>query len=187
MNVSFTPREVSELSGTPRWTVEKAIEQGVLTPAHARLRRHRRQRLLPLYAIAYVRVIDGIDLGLSKPMKKRLADGLSKLDVQAFANARIEITPAVELDLGRLVGDAMTRAHAYGLARDALIVEDGEAPGGERVIKGVGVSVYALASRALKARRLADLRNEYPDLPEGAIEAAQIYARAHPRLGRRPA
>lgn len=183
--LGLTPREVSELAGAPHWTVEKAIEQTVLVPDHGQRAGRKRRRLLPLHAVAYVRVVAGVDLRLSIRMKRRLVSRLSGLAAEDFGQARVELAPAVELDLGRLVGDTMMRAQAYALARDAMIVED-ETGAGEPVVRGLGLSVYALAARAGRAGGAGRLRSDYPELPEAAVEAALIYARAHPPLGRRP-
>ena len=184
--VEFTPREVAELSGTPKWAIEKAIEQNVLAPVHGKRGRRKRRRLLPLYAVAYVKVVDGVDLRMDVRMKRRLASHLARLDPHEFPGARIELAPAVELDVGRLVGDAVQRAEAYGAMRDAMIVEDEAAPGGDPTLRDTQVSVYALAERIADGETLADIQADYPDTPRAAIEAALIYARAHPPVGAPP-
>jgi uncharacterized protein (DUF433 family) len=184
--VEFTPREVAELSGTPKWTVEKAIEQNVLAPVHGKRGRRKRRRLLPLYAVAYVKVVDGVDLRMDVRMKRRLASQLARLDAHEFSRTRIELAPAVELDVGRLVGDAVQKAEAYGAVRDAMIVEDDTVPGGDPVLRDTHASVYALAERIADGETLADIQADYPSTPKAAIEAALIYARAHPPVGAPP-
>jgi uncharacterized protein (DUF433 family) len=181
----FTPREVAELSGAPQWTVEKAIEQNVLAPVHGKRGRRKRRRLLPLYAIAYVKVIEAMRLRMDVRMKRRLASQLAGLDLDAFATSRVELAPALELDVGRLVGDTVRRAKAYGALRDAMIVEDERAPGAP-TIGAAHISVHALADRIDHGEALADLQAEFPDLPGPAIEAAVIYAHAHPPVGAPP-
>lgn len=186
VNVEFTPREVAELSGTPKWTIEKAIEQNVLAPEHGKRGRRKRRRLLPLYAVAYVKVVDGVDLRMDLPMKRRLAAMLARLDTHEFGRTRIELAPAVELDVGRLVGDAVQRAEAYGVVRDAMIVEDEGVPGADPTIRDSRISVYALADRIAEGERVADIQADYPGLSKPVIEAAVIYARAHPPVGAPP-
>lgn len=186
MNVEFTPREVAELSGTPKWTIEKAIEQNVLAPEHGKRGRRKRRRLLPLYAVAYVKVVDGVDLRMDLPMKRRLASMLARLDTHEFSRSRIELAPAVELDVGRLVGDAVQKAEAYGAVRDAMIVEDEGVPGADPTIRDSHVSVYALAERIAEGDRISDLQADHPGLSKAVIEAAVIYARAHPPVGAPP-
>ena len=186
MFVEFTPREVAELAGSPKWAVEKAIEQNVLEPAHGKRGRRKRRRLLPLHAIAYVKVVDGIDLRMDVRMKRRLAAQLAQLETAEFSKARLELAPGLELDVGRLVGDAVRKAEAYGAVRDAVIVEDELNPGGDPMVRGTDLSVYALADRMSECETTMNLRNEYPSLSRDAIDAALIYARAHPPVGAPP-
>ncbi len=184
--VEFTPREIAELAGSPKWAVEKAIEQNVLEPAHGKRGRRKRRRLLPLHAVAYVKVVDGIDLRMDVQMKRRLAAQLAQLETKEFSRARLELAPGLELDVGRLVGDAVCRAEAYGEVRDAVIVEDEANPGGDPMVRGTDLSVYALADRMTETETTTSLRAEYPTLSRDAIEAAMIYARAHPPVGAPP-
>ena len=143
-------------------------------------------RSLPLYAVAYVKVVEGVDLRMDLPMKRRLASQLARLDPHEFIMSRIELTPGVELDVGRLVGDAVLRAKAYGAVRDAMIVEDEAAPGGDPVLRHTRISVYALAERIADGETMADILADHPSLSRAAIEAALIYARAHPPVGAPP-
>jgi uncharacterized protein (DUF433 family) len=184
--VEFTPREVAELSGTPKWTIEKAIEQSVLSPIHGRRGRRKRRRLLPLYAVAYVKVIDGVELRMDIRMKRRLASQLARLETEEFRHSRIALAPAVELDVGALVGDAVEKAEAYGAVRDAMIVENEDDPAGDPVLRDTQVSVYALADRVADGEGLAEIAAELPGVPRAAIDAALIYARAHPPVGAPP-
>ena len=186
MTNEFTPQEVADLAGAPRWTVEKAIEQNVLAPDHGKRGGRRRRRLLPLYAVAYVKIINRVKLRLDLQMKRRLARVLEALGARDFRATRIELTTAVELDVGRLVGDAVDRAERYGAERDARIVECGGQTKGEPFIRGSGVSVYALAERLAGGQSVTDIQIDHPELSCAAIEAADIYARAHPPLGAPP-
>ena len=124
---TLTLREVAELSGAPKRIIEKAIEEHVLVvrvrPA-AGATRHAR-RMLPTHAVAYVAIITKLDLRLTTTVKKRLAHRLARLPAADVRTARIELSPAVELDVGRLVGDAMDRA-----VRDRTIVIDEAIKGG---------------------------------------------------------
>jgi hypothetical protein len=192
VSIEFTPREVTELAGTPQWAVEKAIEQNVLTLGHGPRGRRKRSRLLPLYAVAYVKVVDSVELRMDLKMKRRLAAMLAKLEGGQFASARLELAPAVEVDVGRLVGDAVRRAEAYGEVRDATIVEDDGEPRRDPFIRDSQLSVYDLAERLAGGESIAGIRADHPTLSQAEIETAAIYARAHPpvgappRIGRRP-
>ena len=70
-------------------------------------------RLLPLHAVVYASLVSRIDLKLTPAHKKRLYQGLARLGPRDMHNARIELAPAVEIDVGRLVGNVLERAERY--------------------------------------------------------------------------
>jgi uncharacterized protein (DUF433 family) len=183
---TLTPREVAELSGVPKHIVEKAIEEGVLrVHTHARhgITRHAR-RMLPIHAVAYASVMKKLDLKLTAAHKKRLANKLAQLRPTKIRTARVELAPAVEINVGRLVGDAVDRAERYRVSRDASIVIDGEIKGGTPVIRGTRVTVYSVLGRVEHGETIDDILGDNPDLSREAVETAVIYARTHPLMGR---
>lgn len=123
---TLTTREVAELAGTPKRVVDKAIQEQVLTvrrpPARAGGRRS--PSLLPPYAVAYAAVMAKLDLKLTKAHKKRLLSKLARLQPAEITTARLELAPAVEVDVGRLIGDVMARTEHYRQARDKFIAQD---------------------------------------------------------------
>jgi uncharacterized protein (DUF433 family) len=183
---TLTPREVAELSGVPKHIVEKAIEEGVLrvrTRASHPVTRHAR-RMLPIHAVAYASVIRKLDLKLTAVHKKTLASKLAQLRPTMIRTARLELAPAVEINVGRLVGDAVDRAERYRLVRDVSIVIDEEIKGGTPVIRGTRVTVYSVLGRAEHGETIDDILRDNPDLSREEIETAVIYARTHPLMGR---
>jgi uncharacterized protein (DUF433 family) len=185
-DAAFTPREVAELSGAPKRAVEKAIEEGVLRVRLARgwsANGHARRRL-PTHAVAYAAILTKLDLKLSIAHKKRLFFRLARIRPPDISRARIELAPAVEIDVGRLIGDTMTRAERYRAARDALIEVDQEIMGGTTVIRGTRMTVYSVLGRIEHGDSVDDILAENPDLSREAMEAAIIYARTHPLMGR---
>ena len=183
---TLTPREVAELSGAPKRVIEKAIEERVLRVrfrAAQTTTRHTR-RMLPTHAVAYAAIIMKLDLKLTAAHKKRLLVRLAHLRPSEVRKARVELAPAVEIDIGRLVGDLMDRAEKYRTARDALIVIDKEIKGGTAVIRGTRMTVYSVLGRVEHGETIDDILADNPDLPRGAVEAAIIYARTHPLMGR---
>lgn len=183
---TLTPGEVAELSGAPKRIIEKAIEERVLS---VRLRSsrdapRRRRRMLPTYAVAYAAIVKKLDLKLTSAQKKRLITKLADLKPAAIRTARVELVPAVELDVGRLVEDVMDRAERYRITRDASIVSDEAIKGGTPVIRGTRMTVHSVLGRIEHGETVDDILNENPDLSREAIEAAVIYARTHPLIGR---
>lgn len=183
MTAQFTPREVAELSGAARSTVEKAIEEKILSPRMIR-RGRRERRVLPAHAVAYMKIVGALRYRMDRAMKRRLAAQLAKLRSADLDAMRFELEPAVEMDIGRLVGDVLERAETYGDARDRLIVEDENLLGGTPVIRGTRLSVYAVLGRVKDGDSVENILSDYPGLAREAVEAAVIYARAHPLVGR---
>src|SRR5216683_1905449 len=183
---TLSPREVAELSGAPKRAIEKAIEERVLSVRLASLRGAPRgaRRMLPVYAVAYAALVKNLGLKLTSAQKKRLIAKLAQLEPTAMCRARVELIPAVEIDVGRLVGDVMDRAERYRVARDASIVIDEAIKGGTPVIRGTRMTVYSVLGRIEHGETVDDVLNDNPDLSREAIEAAIIYARTHPLIGR---
>jgi uncharacterized protein (DUF433 family) len=181
----LTPHEVAELSGAPKRLVEKAIEERILSP-RSRLSpgMRRARRMLPVYSVAYAAAVKGLDLNLTLKHKKRLARIIADTPTEALAKARAVIAPAVEIDLGRLVGDVVAKTEKYRTARDAFIVADEAIKGGTPVIRGTRMTVYSILGRVDHGDTIDDILFENPDLTRAAIEAAVIYARTHPLVGR---
>ena len=181
----LTPNEVAELSGASKRLVEKAIEERVLSPRSGLAPGARRvRRMLPAYSVAYAAALKGIDLNLSLKHKKRLARIIADTPMKALAKKRAVIAPAVEIDLGRLVGDAVAKTEKYRTARDTFIVADEAIKGGTPVIRGTRMTVYAILGRIEHGDTVEDILSENPDLTRDAVEAAIIYARSHPLVGR---
>lgn len=183
---TLSPREVAELSGAPRHMIEKAIEERVLSvqlpqsPAVSRSAR----RMLPAYAVAYAALVKKLGLKLTKMQKKRLVAKLARVTPTAMRTARVELVPAVEIDVGRLLGDVMGRAEGYRVARDAMIVTDEAIMGGTPVIRGTRITVHSVLGRIEHGETVDDILDDNPDLSREAVEAAIIYARTHPLIGR---
>ena len=182
MDTNFTAREVAELSGASRRTVEKAVEEKIIRPVTARGRS--RRRVLPDHAVAYATIVGKLRTRLDLASKHRLAARLADLRPASIATARFELEPAVEMDLGRLVGDAMARADRYRTARDAYIVSDEGILGGTPVIRGTRISVHSVLGRINDGDRIEDIMADNPAVSPDALDAAVIFARSHPPVGR---
>lgn len=183
---TLTPREVADLSGAPKRVIEKAIEERVLRVRFRGARGPRRtaRRMLPAYAVAYAALITKLDLKLTTAHKKRLLRKLAQLMPAEIRTARVELAPAVEIDVGRLLGDVMDRAERYRVSRDASIVLDEAIKGGTPVIRGTRITVYSMLGRIEHGETVDDILGDNPDLSREAVEAAITYARTHPLMGR---
>jgi uncharacterized protein (DUF433 family) len=178
----LTPSEVAELSGAPRRLIEKAIEERVLSArfGSSPTLNRRVRRLLPTYSVVYAAALKGLGVKLSIAHKKELARAIAERP----RAKRVKVAAAVELDISRLVGDAFERTEKYRAARDAFIVADAEVMGGTPVIRGTRLTVYAVLGRIEHGETVADILFDNPDLTREAIDAAVIFARTHPLVGR---
>jgi uncharacterized protein (DUF433 family) len=109
---------------------------------------------------------------------------LSHIDPADIRTARVELAPAVELDVGRLVGDAMERTERYRTARDAAIVSDAAILCGTPIIRGTRITVYPVLGRFAHGETVDDVPSDNPDLSRDVIEATITDARTHPLMGR---
>ncbi len=183
---NLSPREVAELAGAPKRVVEKAIEEGLLR-VHSRTARgpaRRTRRMLAADAVAYAALITKLDIRLTVAQKKRLLARLSRLRPGEFRKARVEVAPAVEIDVGRLIGDVMEKAERYRANRDAWIAMDEEILGGTPIVRGTRMTVYSVLGRVEHGETVDDILADNPDLSSDAIQAAIVYARTHPLIGR---
>ena len=88
----------------------------------------------------------------------------------------------IMISLGEPVSAAMAGLNKLS---DALyrIVEDPKVRGGFPVVRGTRISIYEIAD-ALSADGLEITLEDFPALSREDVEAAALYARAHPRTGR---
>jgi uncharacterized protein (DUF433 family) len=181
----LTPREVAELADAPRSLVEKAIEHRVLRAVKGRLPSMRREaRLLPVHAVGYAAAMKTIGSRLTVDDKKRVAEGLAKLSRADLRTAEVDLSPALTVRVGELVGDSMERAEHYAAHRDTHIEINDKVMGGTPVIRGTHITVYSVIGRLDHGDRIEDLLEDYPHVSREAFEAAAIYARTHPFVGR---
>jgi uncharacterized protein (DUF433 family) len=175
---------VTELSGTPRHVVEKAIEERVLRVHTSARDGANGRRMLPMHAVVYAMVVSKLDLRLTAAHKKRLFGKLAQLKSADMHKARVELAPAVEIDVGRLVGDVLERAERYRTVRDESIQIDDAIMGGTPIIRGTRMTVYSVLGRIDHGETIDDVLADNPDLSRDTLEAAVTYARTHPLMGR---
>jgi len=176
----LTPNEVAELSGAPKRLIEKAMEERVLSARFAPSPRGRARRMLPAYSVIYAAVIKRLGLKLTIAHKKEIA----RIIARRPRAKRVKLAPAIDIDIGQLAGNAFERTERYRAARDAFILVDPEIMGGTPIIRGTRVTVYAILGRVEHGDSVKDVLSENPALAREAIEAAIIYARTHPLVGR---
>ncbi|KAA5804644.1 DUF433 domain-containing protein [Alkalicaulis satelles] len=181
---NLTLREAAVLAGVPGGDVAKAIEHKVIRPAQGAARMKGGQtRYVSAHDVAYFAAIRRAGLAdLPVRHKKRIA---SRLRAMGPVLAPVEVAEGLILDVDRLAAASYVAALNYARLRDDWIISDPDILGGLPVIRGTRLSVYALAGRLSDGETLDELTGDYPDIPREAFEAAQIFARTHPRRGPR--
>jgi uncharacterized protein (DUF433 family) len=177
----LTPNEVAVLADTPKTVVEKAVEQKVLASAWSA---HAKRRFLPLHAVAVAAAAKSLGRRLTVSDKRLVARKLAGLSPAALKTAKIEIAPSVVLHIGSLTREAIERALRYVAARDSWIETADGVQGGRPVINGTRLTVSAIFGRLSSGDTVDDLMADYPDIPRDAFEAAFIYGKTHPQVGR---
>ena len=175
----LTPNEVAALAETSKPGVEKALEQKVFGAGRGGSR-----RLLPLHAVALAAAVKSFGRRLTVNDKRLVARKLAALSPSALKTAEIEVAPAVVLRVGPLTRHAVERAERYAADRDAFIEVAEGVQGGRPVIKGTRLTVSAIHGRLSSGDTIETLMEDYPDIPRGAFEAALLYAKTHPQVGR---
>jgi uncharacterized protein (DUF433 family) len=103
-------------------------------------------------------------------------------DEPAYARRLRFESGCVAIALGEPVSAAMAGLNKLGNAL-RRIVEDPEVRGGLPVVRGTRISVYEIAD-SLSADGLEATLEDFPNLRREDVEAAELYAKAHPRTGR---
>ncbi len=181
---NLTLHEAAVLAGVPRSHITKAIEHKVITPVPGKARlRGGQTRFVSAHAVAYLAAIRKAGLSDLPLRHKRLI--ANRLRAMGPELTPVEVAEGLVLDVDRLAAQLYAAAMRYSQARDAHIVSDPDILGGLPVIRGTRLSVYAIAGRLSHGETLDELMADYPDIPREAFEAADMFARTHPRRGPR--
>ena len=187
MPAELTINEAAHLAGVSTKLIEKSVESGILRAEKVPdVLTRRLTRRLPLVAVPFLLAINDEwlrDLPIAR--KRRIWAIVSRNRLAAGARlSEVRLNEAITLDLEGMAGDRTRLALAYRLARDAHLVSDETILGGTPVIRGTRLTVYAVLGRLEGDETIDDLREDYPDIPEAAFDAAATYARTHPLRGR---
>lgn len=176
----FTRREAAVLADVSLKAVDKAIEEKVV-----KARRRRAVTLLEGDDVVTIAVIGNAGMPLQRSAKREIRRWVH--DARPHISAKVK-----ELPLGNLIvlrADEHVRLTAkrlesYGKDRERFIESSPDVMSGDPVMAGTRLPVRAVAERINRGDSIAELREDYPDIPRKAFEAARIYAQSHPRRGR---
>jgi uncharacterized protein (DUF433 family) len=187
MPAELTINEAAHLAGVSTRLIEKSVELGILRAEKVTdILTRRLTRRLPLAAVPYLSAINDEWLrDLPVARKRHIWSIVSRNRLAPeMLLAEVRLNDTMTLDLEGLAGVRTRLAYAYRAARDAHLVSDTGILGGTPVIRGTRLTVYSVLGRLDGGDTIADLRQDYPDIPEAALVAAETYARTHPLRGR---
>jgi uncharacterized protein (DUF433 family) len=146
------------------------------------VRRGRRERRLTIPGAVCVKLDRALPNYLPVTVRKSLYRSIARAPQRSIFEVGdgalrhvVDIRP-VEAE----VGQALSR---YRKAM-SLIVEDPDIQAGAATFKGTRLLVRHIASLLKQGVPVAELREDYPRLTEPMIEAAGLFALAHPKRGR---
>lgn len=179
----LTPVEAGMVAGVSVKTVYRAM-RGRLPKAE--IRRRGSQLLLTEAGALCLKLDRELPRGLPAALRRRLLDRARSRGRGRLAEADGVLSYVIDIGtLRRGVSRDLSR-YRSALAR---IVEDPVIQGGAPVFKGTRILVRQIADLLASGETERRLREDYPRLTSGMIEAARIYSAARPARGRprRPA
>jgi uncharacterized protein (DUF433 family) len=112
------------------------------------------------------------------PLRRRIYEHLAK-----GKTGPIKATHAVSVDVMRPIRNVARAMKRYRQLMRHIEVNP-EIQGGEPVIRGTRVTAHTIAEIARQGTPTEEILRHYPALNEEQVEAARLYAKAHPRRGR---
>jgi uncharacterized protein (DUF433 family) len=174
----FTPAEAAAVAEVPMKAVYKTVSERL--PKTSLVHRSGQTYLTP-QAVICIRL--DYELPKDVPVKvRRFVFGKLREGSSHRVEYGSELFSYV-VDAGPTAKTITGRLQRYRRAMK-LVVEDPEIQGGAATFKGTRLLVHHIAGLLEQGVPEAELHEDYPNLTVAMIEAARIYAQAHPRRGR---
>lgn len=171
----ITRNEAVQLSGASATTVNKAIEQRVIT-----IKSVRGASLIDARDVGALALFAGLRFGLPVSHKRRLARWLR----DASSGDEMPLGTGVIVRKAPELEEATENALRYAQLKERFFEASPDRQGGEPVIRRTRVPIRGLASQIEAGERDAVLREQYDGMDEDAFQFAVQWARANPRRGR---
>lgn len=180
-----SPVEAAFVTELPRKTIDQAIDRKEVRPLPVR-DSDEAPRALGYPELVYLRLRREMAKTLSATARRTL---YAELRRSLPGNPRLAIVEigSVTVTLAGAVAEVRRRLARVRRARRHVSIRP-DVRAGEPVVRGTRVPVHVLADLANQGASREELLEDYPTVTPGALEAALLYARLHPRRGpRRPA
>ncbi len=92
MASAFSIREVAELADVPVRSVNKAIEEGIVSTTQTK---SGKRKMLPLHAVPYAALVSKLELNLTRENKRKLIRTLRNRVAHGMTTEPVEIAPSV--------------------------------------------------------------------------------------------
>lgn len=172
---TLSTNEVAALVGLDEKRVRKEVEHGLAGTGSP-----------PRFSFTdavYFGALVALGLHLVVDDRRKLHEIIAQAMKGKKPPARIEVSPVLDLKLGRVahaIGDRLQHFEAW----KARLVTSEDILGGEPVFPKSRLAVRNIGEQALKGVPVADLREDYPYLKVRDIEFAKLYTLAYPKMGR---
>src|SRR4051812_5019869 len=101
MASAFSIREGAELADVPVRSVNKAIEEGIVSTTPAK---RGKRKMLPLHVVPYAALVSKLQLNLTRENKRKLVRTFRNRRAHAMTAEPVEIAPSVFVDASVLIG-----------------------------------------------------------------------------------
>ena len=171
-------REAAVVAGVAHRRVHRMIDDDLL-PQAALVQGGPERRLRPA-ACAMIRFEAANGAALTKELRRRVMRAL--LDAGEGEGETVFAAGDVTVDLSRALRETAQGLEALRRA-EAEVITDPDVRGGLPVLRGTRIGVHEAAGLA-RSGGVEEALVAYPSLTRERVEAALLYAEAHPRLGR---
>jgi uncharacterized protein (DUF433 family) len=131
-------------------------------------------------AVVYVAIVKLLtEVGELTPHAKNLLyEGIRRMA------ATVTLAPRLNFDSGAFAEECKLLLGLYRKRLTEWVVEDPELMGGLPCIRGTRIPVYTVLGRIEEGESFEEIAKDFSHVSRGALEAALVYARTHPRRGR---
>ncbi len=175
-NDTYTPSQVSAVTGLPLGAVHKAIEHNLIRPKMVREGR-RLSRSQMLYLRMEARGLRSLPLAERRQVARAIErdSGIDAMCVYEGSVLLIQIKSA-------------RQEVATGLRRlaeaERMVESDPETMRGAPVFRGTRITVHSIADMLSQGTPVEEILEGYPALTRQKVELAPMYVKAFPRRGR---
>ena len=172
----LTPAQAGAVLSLPVSTVNRLIDERL--PRAAVCRRRGRRYLTEVGLVCAV-----LDRELARDTSVALRKRLYREIVRQPTRTDFRLTAVLSADISEVRRRLRDEVGRYRRAMD-LIGEDPDIQGGVACFRGTRLPVRQIADLLAQGTPIEELYEDYPSLTPERVEAARVFARAHPRRGR---